>query len=373
MAKESRHTSAFFALMRAGLWETGARLGEYAPVDWEAIYNLALEQSVAGIVAAGLERVEDIKVEKQDALRFVQKVIPLEKVNSDMNAFIADLAGKLNKAGVRAVLVKGQGVAQCYERPLWRMPGDVDLLLDSENYAKAKELLVPMATEVEKEHPKNLHQGLEFGKWVVELHGTYHANISKRSAAVLDRLQSETCSGGGTRIWRNDEEAILLPSPDNDVIFIFSHILQHFFFGGIGLRQICDWCRLLWTYRESIDRPMLESRLKEMGLTTEWKAFAALAVKWLGMPSEALPLYDTSARWERKARRIVKFILKVGNFGHNRDISYHKKYPFVIYKAISLARHTGDFFRYLAIFPLDSFGVFFRMLASGFETAAKGE
>ncbi len=373
MAKENRHTSAFFALMRAGLWETGARLGVYAPVDWEAIYNLALEQSVAGIVAAGLDQVEDLKVARQDALRFVQQVIPLEKRNSDMNAFISELVGKLQLDGIRAVLIKGQGVAQCYSKPLWRMSGDVDLLLDQENYNKAKELLLPMASAVEREHPRNLHQALEFGKWVVELHGSYHANISKRSAAVLDRLQGETCTGDATRTWRNGEVDILLPSPDNDTLFIFSHILQHFFFGGIGLRQVCDWCRLLWTYRENIDRQLLESRIKEMGLMTEWKAFAALAVKWLGMSEEAMPLYDASARWERKASRIVKFILKVGNFGHNRDISYHQKYPFVIYKAISLARHTGDFFRYLTIFPLDSFGVYFRMLASGFETAAKGE
>ena len=373
MKWDSKHTEAFFALLRAGLWETGARLEDYALIDWGQVSDLAREQSVVGLVAAGLDQVEDLKVARQDALRFVQQVIPLEKRNSDMNAFIAELSGKLRQEGIRAVLVKGQGVAQCYSKPLWRMPGDVDLLLDRENYAKAKELLVPMASKVENEHPKNLHQGLEFGKWVVELHGSYHANISKRSAAVLDRLHQDTCTGGGTRIWHNGESDILLPSPDNDTVFIFSHILQHFFFGGIGLRQICDWCRLLWIFRESIDRQLLESRLQEMGLMTEWKAFAALAVKYLGMPAEAMPLYDPSSRWERKARRIVKFILKVGNFGHNRDISYHQKYPFVIYKAISLARHTGDFFRYLTVFPLDSFGVYFRMLASGFETAAKGE
>lgn len=373
MKRDGKHTDTFFALLRAGLWETGVRLEDYAPIGWGQVYDLAQEQSLVGVVAAGLERVEDVKPGKQDALRFVQQVIPLEKRNSDMNAFIAELVCKLQQEGIRAVLVKGQGVARCYSKPLWRMPGDVDLLLDQENYNKAKELLLPMASAVEREHPRNLHQGLEFGKWVVELHGSYHANISKRSAAVLDRLQGETCTGDATRTWRNGEVDILLPSPDNDAVFIFSHILQHFFFGGIGLRQICDWCRLLWTYRESIDRQLLESRLQEMGLMTEWKAFAALAVKWLGMPAEAMPLYDPSSRWARKARRIIKFILKVGNFGHNRDISYHKKYPFVIYKAISLARHTCDFFRYLTIFPLDSFGVYFRMLASGFETAAKGE
>ena len=60
--------------------------------------------------------------------------------------------------------------------------------------------------------------------------------------------------------------------------------LQHFFVGGVGLRQICDWCRLLWTYRERIDRDLLLRRLQEMWIVSEWKAFGAFAVEYLGLP-----------------------------------------------------------------------------------------
>lgn len=35
-----------------------------------------------------------------------------------------------------------------------------------------------------------------------------------------------------------------------------------------------------------------------------------------------MPLYDSSPRWHRKARRINAYILEVGNFGHNRASSY---------------------------------------------------
>lgn len=34
-----------------------------------------------------------------------------------------------------------------------------------------------------------------------------------------------------------------------------------------------------------------------MGALGEWRAFAALAVEYLGMPVEAMPLYSPSARW----------------------------------------------------------------------------
>lgn len=44
-----------------------------------------------------------------------------------------------------------------------------------------------------------------------------------------------------------------MPRAEEDVVYVFAHILQHFFKGGIGLRQICDWCRLLYTYRDSLN------------------------------------------------------------------------------------------------------------------------
>ena len=86
------------------------------------------------------------------------------------------------------------------------------------------------------------------------------------------------------REWKNDGADVPLPSPDNDVIIVFTHFLQHFFVGGVGLRQICDWCRLLWTYRSEIDAAKLEGRLREMGIVSEWKAFGAFAVEYLGLP-----------------------------------------------------------------------------------------
>lgn len=56
---------------------------------------------------------------------------------------------------------------------------------------------------------------------------------------------------------------------------------------------------------------------------SEWKAFAAYAIEYLGMPEEAMPLLGEEAKWSRKAVRINAFVLEVGNFGHKqrRDFS----------------------------------------------------
>lgn len=54
---------------------------------------------------------------------------------------------------------------------------------------------------------------------------------------------------------------------------------------------------------------------------SERHAFAALAVEWLGMPAESMPLYSSDKKWSRNAVRIISFVLKTGNFGHNRSLS----------------------------------------------------
>jgi hypothetical protein len=110
-----------------------------------------------------------------------------------------------------------------------------------------------------------------------------------------------------------------------------------------------------------------------MRLMTEWKAFAAFAVDYLGIPTAAMPFYDCSACWKWKARRISGFVLRVGNFGHNRDSGIYTKYPYLVYKTISFGRHIGDFFEQCFIFPLDSLRAFVRMITGGMKAVARGE
>jgi len=369
----SRTVDAFFALLRAGLWEQGVRLLPFEPLDFEALYELADDQSVVGLVAAGLEHVEDRKIVKPEALPFLKKVFSQEGRNASMNEFIGSMVEKMRGAGIYSLLVKGQGIAQCYARPQWRASGDVDFLLDDVAYEKAKAFMIPLASSVAVEGKYVKEQEMTIDSWSVELHGTLRVGLSTGIDRELDRIQKECCLGGNVRAWEYGGCSIFLPAPTQDVFVVFTHIIKHFYKGGIGLRQLCDWCRLLWTYRDSIERDILEQRLKAMGLVSEWHAFAAFAVDFLGMPAEAMPLYETSDRWTRKARRIRAFILEVGNFGHNRDQSYYNRYPFLVRKVISMGRRCGDLVRHTLIFPLDSLRFFPSIMFNGLRNAARGE
>ena len=371
-----KETEVFFSLLRAGLWKGlnnyGASLMIPTTVDWEKVYQLAEEQSVIGIVLAGIEH-SNVMPHQELLLQWIGEVQMLEQQNLAMDKFIADLIERLRDKDIYALLLKGQGIAQCYERPFWRNCGDVDLFLSGDNYEKAKNHLIPLATEVETEYEGFKHLGLTIDGWIVELHGSLRVGLPYRINRQLDDIYGDTFFSGNVRSWDNGGTQIFMLGKENDIVYVFIHFLNHFYKEGVGLRQICDWCRLLWKYRDGIDVKKIENRIRKMGLISEWRAFGAFAVDYLGMPSIAMPFYSADDNWKRKADKICSFILEVGNMGHNRDMSYFEKYPYLIRKVCSMGRRCSDLIRHARIFPLDSMRFFPRIMFNGLMSAVKGE
>jgi hypothetical protein len=323
---EDNSIKIFIALLRVGLWGNGnPDIRIDGAMDWQEVYQLAQEQSVQGFVLQGIETVQGswLKVHgsplvpKVLLLQWIGEVQVIEQRNKDMNAFIAALIEKLRKRDVYTLLVKGQGVAQCYEKPLWRACGDVDFLLSDTNYKKAKAFLLPLSSSHNPEGKYSKHFVMNIESWVVELHGTLRTGLSGRIDKQVDAVQKDIFYGGNVRSWNYGKTQIFLPSPENDVFLVFTHFLKHFYKEKMNIRQICDWCRLLWKYKKTLNRELLESRIRKAGLMTEWKAFSVLAVDYLGMPAEAMPMYDSSIRWSKKAAQLLNFIM----IGKQRDVA----------------------------------------------------
>lgn len=353
---KKRIQDIFFEMVRAGLWEKNGQLAVddwpfCEPTEWKEVYRLASEQGVLGLVLAGIEQLSREQRPPQELLlQWIGTVQIIELQNRTMNEFVVQLMTKLQNNDIHSLLVKGQGVAQCYEKPLWRTIGDVDLLLDDENYEKAKKSLCKIADDIAREDISTKHQAMTINGVEVELHGMMPFLLSRRVEKVLNEVVSDAnknctyCTSIG--------DGVSVPRVDEHVVIVFTHFLHHFFIEGVGLRQICDWCRMLWVYKDLLDYELLEQRINQMGLMTEWKAFGALAVNWLGMPKEAMPFYDS--RFTEKASRIVKLVMKAGNFGHNKDLSYRTKYSGGVYKVVALWRRLVDFCRFKIIFPVDA-------------------
>lgn len=386
----------FLLLLRAGLWgkvdvNFNDSLNLKGKVDWEKLYQLAQEQSVQGHVLQGIDCFKNcnynINIPQRLLLQWIGEVQIIEQKNRAMNIFIAELIMKLRKHDIYTILVKGQGIGQCYEKPMWRVSGDVDLFMTVENYNKAKSFLLPMATHVEEEGILEKHLGMTIDGYVVELHGTLYGGLSARVDNELNDVQKETFYRGNVCSWNNNGVQIFLLGIENNVFYVFTHFLQHFYKEGVGLRQICDWCRLLYTNKNILNYELVEKRIRRVGLTTEWKAFHNLASRFLGFPdfgsqdsqarisqqrsNTGLMVYDS--RFDKKADRIIEFIIKTGNMGNNRDMSHFSKYPYLIRKCISMGRRIRDIINHTRIFPLDSLRFFPRIMFNGIVSTLRGE
>lgn len=350
---------AFLALVRSGLWgkvnENENQIENlFEGLDLGKVQKLAEEQSVVGLFTVGTENLPVSIMPLTEKLMLLGECLLIEQRNVAMNRFIAELVRRMQVAGIKVVLVKGQGVAQCYEKPLWRSAGDIDLLLDDENYNQARVFLSPLSEKAVSEDVRRKHLSVQIEGFTIELHGKMPFALSRRADKVINEVISDTCKLGSIRVWRNGSTDICLPKTDNDVILVFTHYLHHFFIEGVGLRQVCDWCRLLWTYRDELDKILLGKRLLEIGLMSEWKVFASLAVNTLDMPQEAMPFYDDSYYYRFRAKRVLSHILKSGNLGHNNDVSYRVKHSAFITNVITFFRRLADFAKLTTVFPIDS-------------------
>lgn len=372
---------AFLTLAAEGLFGGDRKVSpstiDWKAVDWDVVMEIAREQTLLGIVASAIdgERSDSsvLGFELQKVLDRAQRktlakiIYSIERHNMKMNRFVSKLFGYLMTNELNPVLLKGQGVAQSYSYPQRRNSGDIDILFYGDEYEVAKKILSSKASKVMDEDLEEKHLQMFIGSFIVELHGSLRISLGKKFDAELDRLYERMFADNRLRTVSFDGTQVSLLEINTDVLYVFCHILHHFFSRGTGLRQVCDLCRLLYFYRNEIDRGWLQAELQNLGFLTEWKAFGALAVDYLTMPPDTYPFYERDAKWSRKAKRIMAYILSTGNMGKNRDLTYKKKLPYLLKKTVTVWYIISNALRLGSIFPKDTAMISFKSLAAGFK------
>ena len=362
----------FFALLRSGLWNEVPERGLFAEgVDWEALYRLAAAQTVTPLVTDGINRLprELLPAEPERMDPFLGDMMSTANRNHVLDAFVPKLFRALE--GIPVVLVKGQSLAQDYPDPERRQPGDIDLLLLPESYEAAKAVLLPKATTVLDEEKEIWHQGMRCRSIEVEIHGSISTLMSRKLDRQLAALLEEQFDGRPFPTVSIGGADIPVPDADFNALYVFVHFLQHYWSGGVGLRQLVDWMTFVSVHKRDIHPVILEKRLEALGLLNIWKVFTGFVQEYLGCPAEKLPL--AAAPDAGKNARIWKYIRRCGNFGKNVDRT-RKEEPYLVRKVHSFWRLVvADRLRHFAVFPRESVRIFLGAFGYGLQRLAKGE
>ena len=364
--------SQFFALLRSGLWNEVPERAPFAGgTDWEALHDLAFRQTVTPLVTDGINRLpkELLPAEPERLDPFLRDLMATSNRNRVLDAFVPKLFDAL--AGIPVVLVKGQSLALDYPDPERRQPGDIDLLLLPSSYEAAKDILLPKATTVLDEEKEIWHQGMRFRSVEVEIHGSISTLMSRKLDRKLAALLEEQFDGRPFPVVSIGGAEIPVPDADFNAVYIFVHFLQHYWSGGVGLRQLVDWMTFVSVHKRDIHPVVLEVRLRDLGLLQLWKVFTGFAQEYLGCPVEKLPL--AAAPDPGKNARIWRYIRRCGNFGKNVDRSRGEE-SYLVRKVHSLWRLVvADRLRHFRVFPQESVRFFLGAFGYGLQRLAKGE
>ena len=279
----------FFQLLMLGLG-LGTSKDEEIPngVDWEEVYGLASEQSVLGLVLAGIDCLpNDQRPTKVQLLQWIGEVQMLEQQNHLLNKELVEFDALCRENGCEYLVVKGQTLGCLYPKPEWRQSGDIDFLVPQKMRADAvlqfsQMLGIEIPPIVEKE------VGFDRNDIRYELHTSLRTWAKREHQKAWDALiekeweQEHYVEIGGVKV--------RTLSPTMNAAYIFIHLFFHFMREGVSLRQFCDWAMVLHHYKEEIDKDALIQMLLGLSLFDAYCAFGTILVDKLGLSIRELPV-----------------------------------------------------------------------------------
>ena len=311
--------------------------------EWNELFVTAQKQAVAALLLPVIDKI----VEEGNGLpkQLIYSWIGIGQQTMAQNRIVNQRCVELTKLfagfGYRCCILKGQGNATFYDYPLSRAPGDIDIWIDAD-----REIIKRYVT---KRYPNakdsNLHIDFPIYDDVpVELH--YRPTIA-RSIKYNKRLQNyyDTLSDDCFRnMVQLDEGSINVPVTELNVVMQMSHVMNHFFEEGIGLRQIIDLYYLL--KKTDFDRSKMEYKLWHLGMGRFTMAMMWVLYHELGLDEK----YLIAKPDKKRGRLLLKDILAGGNFG--RFYQHPEK---KLYSKSPLAYKIIRNLRFFWLFPMESF------------------
>lgn len=361
-----RHEKVFFSLLRNAFWGSEIDIPE-GFADWGDVARTAKIQSALGV--AGDVMLSDSRIASAMSQELRTKVKTFIMANmmthGKLNGVLVNVVSHLSAAGIRSVLLKGQGLAQYYPKPELRQCGDIDLYVGLERYADSYDVVKPLATQIDDRKALEVGKHYDFfvGKVAVEM----HRYSDRYPTPKLDRIYQEVSLKG-----LNEDlvplmfsgQTVYTPSDEYNAFYIFSHLFHHFLINGLGARQLCDWMLFLRARSSHIDMSSLETILRRLDMLKPWQAFGCVLVKYFGMPAESFPFYDSAL--EHKADNIVRRLLDEGNFGKERDVYKKRGRIYLINKTWAMFAHIGRSVGLLFLFPRHSLRQIGHTISNGF-------
>ena len=206
---------------------------------------------------------------------------------------------------IPCAVLKGTSVACHYPHPELRVPGDIDLLVDAEDFEEACDALIADGFVLSCDSEKHICFQKRDAR--VEMHRMVTVFPESEKGCFTSEYMREALQHTAMKQLGSADFPML--SGMYQLIALLAHMEQHLSTSGLGLRQLCDWAVTAHAQREEIGKMEL-ALLDRCGLLHFAKIVTRLCEMHLGLPpfgwsaDAPLALMDT----------VMRDILDGGNF-----------------------------------------------------------
>lgn len=284
--------------IQKSLWNTDISFPD--DTDWDAVLKEADNQAVLGLVI-------------DNAPKDIQKKWEI-KVSAGTMHFIRILHCQeqlyllLKENDIPMVILKGTAAAIYYLNPSQRSMGDIDFLVPSEDFDRAKEILEQNGYEVNDDPRYLRHIEVRKDKISFEMHRFFNDNGFDVDQFILPEISNAVnaslfgCSFP------------IFPRLFNGLVLL-GHMAGHMQ-TGLGLRQVVDWAAFV--NRELDDvfwKNEFQKAAKESGLETLAITVTKLCQDYLGL---SCSITWCSLASHETVDLLLSSLLASGNFGYKQ-------------------------------------------------------
>lgn len=324
----------FFRLLRFALG-TEKDCPKMHLIEWREMFRIAKKQAITGFIGSALKNIcGDVLVEKDakslDAftdliMDWMGEVVKIARRNQKVNNDVIEEFRKLESKGLQCCLLKGQGNALMYPNHDSRMSGDIDVWVrckDTINTDANIRKIIKLAKNVQPNSKASYHHIdiPDINGTPVEAHYRPQFLFSYwHNKHLQDYFIKHADEQFNNKVKFGDTE-IAVPTPKFNIVFQLSHIYNHLFHEGIGLRQIIDYYYILKAYDSLSNKSSIDwdKQLNYLGLHNIAGAIMWILTNEFGMPKDWAIVSSDKGR----GTFVLNEILQGGNFGKS-DKRYH--------------------------------------------------
>lgn len=302
----------FFRLIRLALGTEKKTMPPLSAQQWAGMAELAHKQALGGILMDAITKLPpESRPPKPLLLQWIGWTKNIESVNRRLNKEAVAVSLYFEQKGFRSMILKGQGVGRLYPKPLWRMPGDIDIWVDG-----PRKELIRIARAADPK-AKMVYHHIDIAglakHFEVEVHTTPSWMNSPFTNARLQKMfahWAETGFGEET-VLPDTSSAIRVPTAEMNRIYLLVHIYRHLMTEGIGLKQLMDYYFVLRTEMDGEEKRTFRRLTARLRLTRFAAAVMYVLGHAFGMDTRLMPVAPS----EKYGRRLLDEIMKAGNFG----------------------------------------------------------